>query len=75
MSENKKTTENLGSSVGSSIGPQRGPSSPARVESQSKAIRRELAAMDAEPAFICSRCGTVTFESERSTGTTECMYC
>lgn len=38
-------------------------------------VEAQLAEMDAEPTFVCSRCGTVTRESDRAAGTTECMYC
>ena len=29
----------------------------------------------AEDTFICSRCGQVSLERERSPGTTECIFC
>lgn len=77
MSETKKQeTEDLNPSRAPVVfGPQRSPSSPGRVESQSKAIKRELEAMHSESSFVCSRCGAATWERERAPGTTECVFC
>jgi hypothetical protein len=57
------------------VGPQRGPSSSARIEAQSRAIRRELDELAKEPMFVCKKCGSVSREADRCDITKECIYC
>ncbi len=38
-------------------------------------IRNQIKEEDKENTFICSRCGTFTYESCRAGNTTECFYC
>jgi len=47
---------------------------PTRQE-QSVRIDEQLDDLAAEDSFVCSRCVTVTWESDRADGTTECVYC
>lgn len=38
-------------------------------------IDEQIQDMEAEDTFVCSRCGKASPESDRSPGTTECIYC
>ena len=53
---------------------QRAIDGPTRQECKAD-INEQVADIHAEDSFVCSRCGTFTWERDRAGSTDECVYC